>query len=42
MATSGRNSPLRGRKMTGQVIATFYAGRATVLDGKLNEPAEVS
>ena len=39
MATAGRNSPLRGRKLTGQVVATFYAGRPTVLDGRLNEPA---
>jgi dihydroorotase len=41
MATSGRNSPLRGRKMSGQVIATFYAGHPTVLDGTLNEPLEL-
>jgi dihydroorotase len=39
MATSGRNSPLRGRKMSGQVRHTFYAGRPTVLDARLNEPA---
>ena len=42
MATSGRNSPLRGRKLTGQVIATFYAGRPTVLEGTLNAPVELS
>ena len=42
MATSGRNSPLRGRKMSGQVIATFYRGHPTVLDGALNEPLELS
>ena len=40
-ATSGRNSPLRGRKMSGQVIATFYAGHPTVLDARLNEPAVI-
>jgi dihydroorotase len=38
MATSSRNSPLRGRKMTGRVVATFYGGHPTVLDGRLNEP----
>jgi len=42
MATSGRNSPLRGRKMSGQVVATFYAGHPTVLDSSLNEPLELS
>jgi dihydroorotase len=42
MATSGRNSPLRGRKMSGQVVATFYRGHPTVLDGTLNEPVELS
>jgi dihydroorotase len=41
MATSGQNSPLRGRKMSGQVVATFYAGHPTVLDGALNEPLEL-
>jgi dihydroorotase len=41
MATSGRNSPLRGRKMSGQVIATFYAGHPTVLDSRLTEPAPI-
>ncbi|GAB3281795.1 dihydroorotase [Kineosporia babensis] len=35
--TMGRNSPVRGRTMHGSVVATIYAGRATVLDGKLNE-----
>jgi dihydroorotase len=42
MATSGRNSPLRGRKLSGRLVATFYAGRPTVLDARLNEPVEVS
>jgi dihydroorotase len=41
MATAGRNSPLRGRKLAGRVMATFYRGRATVLDGHLNEPAVI-
>ena len=39
MATMGRNSPLRGRELTGRVVATFYAGRAVVLDG---EPQDVA
>ncbi len=38
MATNGRNSPLRGRELPGAVVATFYRGRATVLDGRLVEP----
>jgi dihydroorotase len=42
MATSGRNSPLRGRKMIGQVVHTFYAGHPTVLDSDLSEPTELS
>ncbi len=37
MATAGRNSPLRGREVPGAVVATFYGGRATVLDGRLTE-----
>lgn len=37
MATAGRNSPLRGREVPGAVVATFYGGRATVLDGELVE-----
>jgi dihydroorotase len=41
MATQGRNSPLRGRKMTGRVVHTFYAGRPTVLDGALQEPGMI-
>jgi hypothetical protein len=40
MATSGRNSPLRGRKMSGQVVAN--RGQPTVLNGSLNEPVELS
>jgi dihydroorotase len=38
MSTMGRNSPFRGQKLPGRVVATFYAGRATVLDGALAEP----
>lgn len=34
MATGGRNSPYRGRTLPGRVVATFYAGRATVLAGQ--------
>jgi dihydroorotase len=41
MATSGHNSPLRGRKMSGQVVATFYRGRPTVLEARLVEPGEL-
>ena len=35
MATMGRNSPYRGMVLPGQVIATVFRGRATVLDGAL-------
>jgi dihydroorotase len=41
MATAGRNSPLRGRTLTGRVVATFYGGRPTVLEGRLHEPATI-
>jgi dihydroorotase len=41
MATAGRNSPLRGRTLTGRVVATFYSGRPTVLEGRLHEPATI-
>jgi dihydroorotase len=41
MATTGSNSALRGRKLTGRVVHTFYAGRATVLDAALSEPASI-
>jgi dihydroorotase len=39
MATMGRNSPFRGRELPGRVVATLFAGHATVLDGALAEPA---
>ncbi|HEY6795537.1 MAG TPA: dihydroorotase [Kineosporiaceae bacterium] len=35
MATMGRNSPYRGREVPGRVVATFLAGRPTVLAGEL-------
>lgn len=38
MATAGRNSPFRGLELPGRVVATFYAGTATVLDGELSAP----
>jgi dihydroorotase len=41
MATAGRNSPFRGMQLSGRVLATFYAGEPTVLDGVLAEPVLV-
>ncbi|WP_432571055.1 dihydroorotase [Kineococcus sp. SYSU DK005] len=38
MATAGRNSPFRGTELPGRVVATFFRGRATVLDGRLAAP----
>ncbi|MDQ6754269.1 MAG: dihydroorotase [Actinomycetota bacterium] len=38
MATKGRNSPFRGRELPGAVVATFFRGHPTVLDGELNTP----
>jgi dihydroorotase len=38
MATMGRNSPFAGRELPGRVVATFFKGHPTVLDGKLNTP----
>jgi len=35
MASAGRNTPFRGRSLSGRVVATFYRGLATVLDGEL-------
>ena len=37
-ATKGRNSPFAGRELPGRVVATFYAGHPTVLEGALNAP----
>jgi len=38
MATMGRNSPFAGREVPGRVVATFFRGHPTVLDGTLAEP----
>ncbi|MBX7443582.1 MULTISPECIES: dihydroorotase [unclassified Arthrobacter] len=38
MATMGRNSPFKGRELPGKVVATFFRGHPTVLDGALNTP----
>jgi dihydroorotase len=38
MATMGRNSPYRGRELPGRVVATFFGGHPTVLDGALASP----
>jgi len=37
MATLGRNSPYRGMRLPGAVVATFFRGRPTVLDRALVE-----
>ncbi len=39
LATLGRNTPFAGLRLPGRVVATFYAGTATVLDGTLAEHA---
>jgi len=39
MATMGLNSPYRGRELPGRVVATFFGGSPTVLDGELSGPA---
>ncbi len=41
-ASKSVNSPYRGMTLPGAVVATFLRGRATVLDGRLVEDAEVS
>jgi dihydroorotase len=38
MATRGRNSPFAGTQLPGAVVATFWRGHATVLDGALARP----
>ena len=38
MATMGRNSPFKGKELPGSVVATFFKGHPTVLNGKLNTP----
>jgi dihydroorotase len=37
-ASLSRNNPYRGRFLPGRVVATFFAGRATVLDGAVQTP----
>jgi hypothetical protein len=37
-ATRGRNSPFAGMELPGAVVATFFHGHPTVLDGGLAEP----
>lgn len=37
-ATKGKNNPYRGLEVPGKVVATFYNGHPTVLDGELNAP----
>ena len=39
LATASRNTPFEGRQMHGRVMATFLRGRATVLDGVLQDPS---
>jgi dihydroorotase len=34
-ASMSRNTPFRGMRLPGEVVATFLRGRPTVLDGKL-------
>ncbi|MBC3761979.1 dihydroorotase [Quadrisphaera oryzae] len=41
MATKGRNSPFAGRELPGRVVATFYGGHPTVLDGALATPRDL-
>ncbi|MFS0700679.1 dihydroorotase [Cellulomonas sp. 179-A 4D5 NHS] len=41
-ATASGNSPFRGRELPGRVVATFLRGRATVLDGVLQDDADGS
>lgn len=41
-ATKGKNNPYRGLEVPGQVVATFYSGHPTVLDGKLNSPVHAA
>ncbi len=41
MATKGRNSPFAAMELPGRVVATFFHGHPTVLDGKLNTPRKI-
>ncbi len=38
MATKGRNSPFANMELPGKVVATFFHGHPTVLNGALNTP----
>lgn len=38
MATKGRNSPFAGLELPGKVVANFFRGHPTVLEGQLNTP----
>jgi dihydroorotase len=35
LQTASANTPVAGREMHGRTVATFYAGRPTVLEGKI-------
>lgn len=37
LASKSRNTPYEGMELPGRVVATFFRGRATVLEGKLQE-----
>lgn len=37
-ATKGKNNPYRGLEVPGAIVATFFQGHPTVLEGKLNTP----
>lgn len=41
MATKGRNSPFAGLELPGSVVATFFAGHPTALNGALNSARSV-
>lgn len=38
MASGGKNSPFKNMQLPGKVMATFYQGHPTVLNGKLQTP----
>ena len=42
LQTASRNTPFAARTMRGRVVATFLRGRATVLDGRPQEPERTS
>jgi dihydroorotase len=41
LAGRSTNSPYLGQELPGRVVATFFRGAPTVLDGRLREPAEI-